>query len=461
MSRAHLLRTLSAAALAATAASAAYATTTPAIINGGGATSPQGDYAGPNNSSGAPTSELSTFNAGETAVQFGTYWGSGSTGQTAFLNNDLTCDINKVNNLNGKNCSNTPGGADTVHYAFSDGALTSAGPAQWATSSWGQSAAGNLIQIPTTGTGEAIVIVDTNVTANGQVELSNTDLCEIFSGGYTDFSQIKDSKTLKPAAGAFKLVYRSDSAGATFILTEHLAKVCTAADTNAGVTFTATTTFANIFGGKIATVIPNSVGESGSSALASYLSSVGTSTPTTQAIGYVSPDWTSIPPDSDSLLPNGQQSALLVAALFNGTRAYTPTQANIELALEHITAVDAGSPTTPPSTATQGANPLIWVPVVQTVSAGYPVVGYGSVDLAQCYATKAITTGILAFLTDHYTNATYLAIQKNNGLAGIANTSGSKFLAQIKGHILKNNATGGIWNVNIGNTTVCKGLAGR
>jgi hypothetical protein len=66
MSRAHLLRTLSAAALAATAASAAYATTTPAIINGGGATSPQGDYAGPNNSSGAPTSELSTFNAGET-----------------------------------------------------------------------------------------------------------------------------------------------------------------------------------------------------------------------------------------------------------------------------------------------------------------------------------------------------------------------------------------------------------
>jgi hypothetical protein len=463
MSRADLLRSLSAIALISAAAGAAQATSVP-VINGGGATSPQGDYAGPNNpNTGAPTSELSTFNAATSTVQFGTYWGSGSAGQTAFLNNDLTCDINKVQNLNGGKCSGTPGGADTVHYAFSDSALTTAGTAQWATSSYGQSSAGNLIQLPALGTGEAIVVVDTNVTANGQVELSDNDLCEIFSGGYTDFSQITDSATLKPAAGAFKFVYRSDTAGATFILTEHLSKVCTAANTAAGVTFTATTSFATLFtnAGGISTAIPNSVGESGSAGVANYLSSLSGTT-VTQAIGYVSPDWTSIPPAPDSFLSNGKTSALFVAGVFTGKIAYTPTAKNIESGLEHITAVATGSPTTPPSTAAQGANPLNWVPIVQAVSLGYPIVGYGTVDLPQCYATKAIGAGVIAFLKDHYSSGAYQKIQVNNGLAGIANTSTSKFLAPIKQHILANSKKqGGPWNTDIDDKTVCAKLAGR
>jgi ABC-type phosphate transport system substrate-binding protein len=456
MSREFLLRSLSAVALSAAAAPAAFATTTP-IINGGGATAAQGNYAGPNSSTNAPLSELSTFNASETSVQFGTYWGSGSgAGQTAFLNNDLTCDINKVEN--GGGCSNTPGGADTVHYAVSETTLNTTGTAQWSTSTWGQSAAGNLIQLPSLGTGEAIAVVDTNITKNGQLELTDSDLCEIFSGGYTNFSQITDSGTFKPAAGTINVVYRSDSSGSTFILTQHLAKVCTAG-TNSSITFTPTTTFATLF--PSATPPANFSGEKGSSGVANYLAGLG-GTSVTQAIGYVSPDWTSIPTAPDNQLSNGNRPNLLVAAIFNGTKAYTPTIAFLKKSFTHISATANGI-ANPPSTAAQGANPLNWVPVIQTVSEGYPIVGYGTFDFAQCYASPAIEAGIIAFLTDHYKSATYYKIQANNGLVSVTNTSAAKFLTTIYDHILQNTGTkkNPAWNINIGNTTACAGKAGR
>ncbi|MEJ0045452.1 MAG: substrate-binding domain-containing protein [Rhodospirillales bacterium] len=262
MSRPFLLRTLSVAALAAGLSPVAFAKPKPAvIINGGGATSPQADYAGTNDpNTGAPRSELSYFNSVTTKQQFGTYWGSGSgVGQQAFLQNDLTCDINKVTGANTGKCNNTPGGANTVHYGTSDTPLNSTQVATWATSVWGQASAGNLIQIPSLGTGEAIVINDTNVKTNGQITLSDNDLCGIFSGLITDFSQITDSSKA-PAAGQFKFVYRSDSAAPTYIITEHLSAVCNAANTKAGVTFSAVTTFSSLFTslGGISAVIPNS-----------------------------------------------------------------------------------------------------------------------------------------------------------------------------------------------------------
>jgi hypothetical protein len=460
MSREILLRTLSVAALAAFTAPSAFATTV-STINGGGATSPQGDYAGPNNAKGAPTSELSTYNASTTGAVYGTYWGSGSTGQTAFLNNDLTCDINKVTGNNGGKCSNTPGGADTVHYNFSDSALNTTQAAQWSSSSWGQSAAGNLIQIPALGTGEAIVVNDSNIKSNGQLELSDNDLCEIFSGGYTDFSQITDSSTT-PAAGAFQFVYRADSAGTTFIITEHLTHACTLSNSN-GITFTPTTTFATLFpGGSVNALIPNAVGETGNAGIANYLAGLTGSGTVPQAIGYVAPDWTSVPKAPDTLLSNGKTSPLLVAALFNGTKAYIPSVANLELGLKHIAAVAPGSPSNPPSTAAQGANPLNWIPIIQATSTGYPIVGYGTLDLPQCYSDPTIAAGVIAFLNDHYGSAAYKKIQKNNGLVSVANTHGAAFVTAIKDHILSNKGSGKTaWNIDIQDANACKGLAGR
>ena len=458
MSREFLLRTLSVAALAAMTAPAAYAAST---LNGGGATSPQGDYAGPNNSKGAPTSELSTYNAATTGAVYGTYWGSGSTGQTAFLNNDLTCDINKVTGNNGGKCSGTPGGADTVHYNFSDSALNTTQTAQWSTSTWGQSAAGNLIQLPALGTGEAIVVNDTNITANGKLQLSDSDLCEIFSGGYTDFSQITDSSTA-PAAGAFQFVYRVDSAGTTFIITEHLSHACTAGNSN-GITFTPTSTFATLFpGGNVNAKIPNAVPQTGNSGIANYLAGLTTSGTIPQAIGYVAPDWTSVPTAPDTFLSNGKTSPLLVAAVFNGTTAYIPNTANLTLALKHISAVASGSPSNPPSTAAQGANPLNWIPIIQAVSTGYPIVGYGTVDIAQCYSDPTVAAAVIAFLTDHYKVAAYKGIQKKNGLVAVSATKGANFIAVIADHILANKGNAKTaWNIDIQDPKVCKGLVGR
>ncbi len=427
-----------------------------AVINGGGATAPQGDYAGPNNSStGAPLSEFSTYNASQSAVAFGFYYGVGSTGQTAFLNDDLTCDINFL--ANGGPCSNTPGGANTVHYATSDSVLSSTKISAWTTSPYGQALSGNLIQIPAMGTGPAIVVNDTNVTANGKLILTDSDLCGIFSGKLTDFSQLTLGKgSVTPASGPFSVVYRTDSSGTTFLLTNHLSAVCTTGSGgNSNITFTATTTFASLFPAGIGTTIPAAIGEKGSSGVANYLAGLSSAGAVPQAFGYVSPDWTSVPPAPDSLLSNGQTSPLVVAAIQNGARAYTPTTMNIALALDHPSTATI---TTPPSTAAAGAVPSNWVPVIQTATEGYPIVGYTTFDLAQCYSNTKIEAGLIAFLKLHYTSATYTGIQTNNGLVQIANAGATKFLAAVQKNILANTNK---WGTDIGDKTACAKVAGR
>jgi len=456
MSREFLLRSLSAIALSVVAAPSAFAGGQ-AIIQGGGATAAEGDYAGPNSSKGAPLSEFSTYNASTTATQFGFYWASSSgVGQTAFVTDDLTCDINFYNN--GGACSGTPGGADTVHYTVSESTLSTGNYAIWTTGSYGQVAAGNLIQLPSIGTGLAFPVVETNVTANGQLELSDNDLCEIFSGGYTDFSQITDSGTFKPAAGTINVVYRSDSGGTTGILTEHLTKVCTEG-TNSNIAFKVTTTFASLFPSGVPA---NFTGEKGNGGIINYLENLDGGPTVTQALSYVSQDWTSIAKAPDNQTANGAAPNALVVAVFNGTTAYLPTTTNIETALKHVLAT-ANGVTTPPSTAAEGANPFNWVPVIETVSAGYPVVGYGTLEVAECYANSTIEAGVIAYLTDHYKSATYKKIQKNNGFVSVANTGAAKFVTTIYNHILANtgNKKNPAWNINIGNATACAGLPGR
>ncbi len=357
---------------------------------------------------------------------------------------------------NGGLCSNAPGGINTVHYGSSDNPLNSTQIATWATSSFGQSAAGNLIQLPAIGTGPAIVVNDTNVTKNNQLLLSDNDLCGVFSGLITDFNQITDSGKFKPAAGQFKLVYRSDGSGTTFILTNHLAAVCNAANTKAGVKFSAVTTFASLFTslGGISSVIPNSVGESLSQGVANYLAGLSNG-PVPQGIGYVSPDWTSLSPNSAALLSNGQHSPLLVAGVYNGTKAFIPTTNNIKSGLAHAT---EGTNLTPPTNASQGANPALWIPTIAKTSAGYPIVGYSTLDIAQCYHDPKITKAVKAFLKDHYTNAAYFKIQSDNGEVSVVNSGAAKFLLTIKKAILANKLN---WNTDIGDKTACKTVVGR
>ena len=438
--------------MAAIASSAACAQESTTAITGGGSASAAADY----------YNEFATFNAGRAAgaATFANpapatgqnilYWASGGSGQTAFLNNDLSCDSNKVLNQNGGNCSGTVGGAASVSYAASDSPLTSTQISGWATSPVGQAAAGNLIQIPSMGTGEAIPIVNSKVTANGQVSLTDGDLCGIFSGKITDWSKTTAKAGL--AAGPIFVVYRSDTSGATFLFLNHLSAVCTTANSNFA-PVTPSTTFASVFPNGV--VPANFVGVKGTLGVANYLASQAGVT-VTSAIGYVTPDYTTVDPKSNAVLANGQPSPLVVAALKASAKSFLPTVTNIALALNHP---KLGQNLTPPTTATDGANPSNYVPVIQTVSEGYPIVGYTTFDLPQCYASATIKSGVLSYLRAHYsTAAAYQTSIHNNGLVSITNSGARAFATVIKNAILSNKNG---WKVDIGDATACKGLTGR
>ncbi len=452
MFRAYLLgaSALAASVCLAPHASAQESTTS---ITGGGSTSAEFDY----------FNELSTFNQGQPAGaatfnnpspatgQQVLYWASGGAGQTAFLNDDLSCDANKVLKINGGNCSGTVGGSASVDYAASDSTLVSSQVAQWASSSVGQSAAGNLIQLPSMGTGEAIPVVNASVTANGRVTLKDSDLCGIFSGKITDWSQTSAAASVAP--GTISVVYRSDTAGATFIFLNHLSAVCTSANSNFVQPIVPSTTFLSTLPGGVAP--SNFVGESGSSGVANYLAGQAGVT-VTSAIGYITPDWTSVDPNSNAVLANGSHSPLVVASLLNGKTAYQPTVANLTLGLNHA---KLGTHLKPPTTAAEAADPTNFVPVIETTSSGYPIVGYTTFDLAQCYASPAIASGILGFLTAHYANkGAYATSISNNGLVAIAKSGATKFAAVITKDILTNKSK---FNLNIQNATACNGLVGR
>jgi len=90
---------------------------------------------------------------------------------------------------------------------------------------------------------------------------------------------------------------------------------------------------------------------------------------------------------------------------------------------------------------------------------GYPIVGYGTFEFAQCYSAPAVTAGVMAFLTAHYTDPTYRAIQESNGLVPLSDSPAARFIPAITAHILSNGT--GDWQTDIGDATACAGKAGR
>jgi ABC-type phosphate transport system substrate-binding protein len=467
MSRTHLLGAASAAALACFSAAASAAGVPAHSITGGGSTLAEYDY----------YAEFSTFNVAECGTAYPTsactkaafdngpgptgttnldtlYWASGSgIGQSSFLYNDITCDAQKTLNGN-KTCptsGTSPGGADVTHYGASDATLSTTQIAFWSTYSYGQSAARDLIQIPSMGVGVSFPVQNATITTNSQVTLTDSDLCGIFSGKITDWSGTSAFKAGHLTAGTIDVVYRSDSSGTSFIFSNHLAAVCTTANSNFTLPISATTTFANILPAA-ALSSPNFIGESGSSAVATELQSL------TSATGYLSPDFTNVDPNSGA--PN---HTLIPAYILNGKTAYLPTVANVASGLNHVsTAAQYASENTnikPPANATDAANPAKWVPTTGFVTTGYPVVGYTTFDLAQCYADKTIGAGIIAFMKLHYsTNATYAGIISTNGFVSIASSGAKAFAGPIQTAILSNRLK---YGVDIDDTTNCVGFAGR
>jgi ABC-type phosphate transport system substrate-binding protein len=500
MSRLSLLGGVSAAVLIAVSADAAQP-----LITGGGSTSSAADY----------FVEFAAFNTAEgtthpifsNAQPSGSpytppnaddnlFWPSGgTTGQNALLYNNLTCDaVGVLSPSSAKPHCDDPATvpAGTVletDLGASDGTLVASQYTAWAngtsytaendkavvTVPAQQPIAGNLIELPSMGTGVTIPIVNPDVTTTSTsalIELQDADLCGIFSGAITNWSTIaKESynKGKKIAAGTIQVVYRYDGSGQTFILTEHLSAICPSLGTYP-ITFKATQTFATLF----TTVPANFVPMSGSQNQASFLAGQAVTNPVTgasqtstgSAIGYISPDYTFLNPNSNATLNNGVHSALLVAQLYNPTskKYVLPSYTNIALGLTHVTSYDTtdGSPTgaTAPNSVAEAEAVNAFVPVPIAESEGYPLVGYTTFDLAQCYKNKTVGSALVVFVGDHYNTASYEKTEENNGFVPLKLTEAAGYTTAISTYIFPKNG-GTDYGTEIGSVSGCKNKAGR
>jgi ABC-type phosphate transport system substrate-binding protein len=475
MLRTNLLRTTAFAGVIAFASTGAIAQT----LYAGGSTLAQPTYA-------LEFTEIQAVNPGLTYDYYGV--GSGK-GQTAFLNNDST-QFGLAAGL-------------PVAFGASDAALSTAQAAAWSTSGQ-QALAGNLIQLPIFGTPVTLAfepgavgtvklknttkttkgVTTTNGSAtfkafakNGAVTLTDADLLGIFSGKITDWSQISASTTL--AAGSYigtapavtsttgtsitqqaspiKVVVRGDGSGTTFLFTQHLAAVQAAnpGATAPGVTFTTTKTFSSIFGG---TLPSNFDQQTGSGGVATELET------TAGAIGYLSPDYTSIATAS----ANSAHNTLLVAKVANATTGLgvLPNTSGTKAALKTATFAVTD--------ATSGANPVNWVPLVANPTAGYPIVGYTEALFAQCYSNTSIAAAVKLFINGNISTSAIPSfisgvapdgvVLADNGFVPVPSAIAKLVTAHIVGNTGKaatKTAPATYWNLDIGNATACKGLAGR
>ncbi len=368
--------------------------------------------------------------------------GSGA-GQTAFLNNQIS------------EFQNVPAGTLTygtivgtqVDVGASDAALSASQLTNPATGSYAESSLdGPLIQIPTIGTPITIAYSESKQTAT--LNLTDAQVCSVLSGKTKDWHSLNAAI---PAGTTIEVAYRSDSSGTTFLLTQHLNKVCNSSNSSfptlpVPVTkYFYSTTAANnpVFQ---TTPPANFTGESGSANVAAY------AVATANSLAYLSPDYTSIAPKSLNT------TKLKVASLVNASNgvAYPPTVANTETGLANAGAGSTNA--APPATKTAAMDPLNWVPLVPITKSGYPIVGYTTVELSSCYANKTAGSAIEGLLTDAYTNTTYTTTITNNGFAPLSDTKAAPYVTAVATIFLSNSKG---YNLDIDDTKVCGSLPGR
>jgi len=461
MLRTNLLCTVAAAALAL--AGAAHAQSE---IWGGGSTLAQPYY----------TTVFGILNGNSPAATFGTGTGDAGAGYAGLGSGSgrVQFETNYANTSKGE----VPAGAD-IAYGASDAFLTTGGVdntsevANW-NDGWTTTSTevppstaipamlpvdGPLIQMPMLGTPVTLAYDITNEDTKAvpdPITLNDSDLCGIYSGKITNWSQtayFAKQKAGKFAFAPLNVAYRIDSSGTTFLFTQHLAAVCTSANSDfnlgaGGLTAAVSTWTGNLF---TSGVLPSDfVGGSGSSQIAAYLTTGnvlgGTGSAPADAIGYISPDYTSIAPNS------GHATSLPVASLTNAVsgKNYQPSITNTGLALSNPGAgvKHAGAPSTKAEAETQAD----WVPAIPTPSKGYPIVGYTNMLFAQCYADNNVATELLTFLTDHF-NGTYATQITNAGFNAVPNT----FASAIDKDFITNSSKYGL---NIQNPADCKSATG-
>jgi phosphate transport system substrate-binding protein len=319
--------------------------------------------------------------------------GSGA-GQKMFLQNNPADDTNNV----------TPAGS-SIAFGASDATLSAAQISSWdsppgsAGVADGQPVAGNLLQLPTFGTPIGIVYRSSaKQKGNGALQFTDAQLCGIFSGQTSLWSQLSGITTGSNTAptGTITVVYRQDNSGTTFLLTQHLANVCPALGTFP-ITFSATQSFASLFPGSKPP--SNFQADTNSSGVQTAVAS------TTGALGYLSPDYTLIAP-----LNANQPGYPAVAQVQNENdhAYYLPTSVNAQHALANVTAPVSGD-----------SNPADYVPSVPNPPNFYPIVGFTTIDVAQCYANATQGGDLLELLQDYYQLAYLSAMLTQNGFSAL------------------------------------------
>ncbi|WP_084210013.1 substrate-binding domain-containing protein [Ralstonia sp. A12] len=327
------------------------------------------------------------------------------------------------------NAAYIPPRTDTiVHYAGSDSVLSSSEIGTYNANR--QQKEGNLLQIPSMGVAIGIPFKKDGVTS---LTLNDHQLCGVFSGKITDWSQITS------ASGPITVVYDRDSSGTTEIFTRHLNAVCwTGASGNSNVAFVTSTKFEDSF--PTGYMPPNFVGVTLSEAMRDTVAAGN-------AIGYLSPPYisTKSAPLSTVATQNLQAASLLNS---NNGIAYQPWPVHTDTALSNFTL---------PTLSSNLADPNTWALTIANPTTGYPIVGLTYLDHVQCYADATVLSKIQTFLDRH---TTYSGTNSNagrilgNGFARLP----SGLVTLIRDNLL-NNVNGK--NANIGNATACAGKAGR
>jgi ABC-type phosphate transport system substrate-binding protein len=272
------------------------------------------------------------------------------------------------------------------------------------------------------------VAIPFNKTGTANVDLSVNQLCGVFSGRLTDWSQITGSGR----TGAINVVYRGESSGTTELFTRFLNAKC--AETG---TFAVTTNFASSYSGGLPA---NAVSAVGSQAVMTALNAAQ------GRITYMSPDY----------------AATTLAGLSDATKVakvagVSPAPANVSVAIGAVT----------PPTANQ-SNPNNWVPVFTSQAVidanpgdtslklypttGYPILGFTNLVFSQCYADATQTSQVRTFFTRHY-----------NGVAGLSNDTAitnNRFvpLPSAWKQAVRDNFLTAASGLSIGNTSVCNAI---
>jgi ABC-type phosphate transport system substrate-binding protein len=104
---------------------------------------------------------------------------------------------------------------------------------------------GSPVQFPAVA--GAIAVVYHNADQVAQLNLTESQICQVFAGSITDWNQLNSALPSKP----IKLVVRSDGSGTSFSFTNHLSAVCPTAQPTSVAGFSTNSTFATAAVGSV------------------------------------------------------------------------------------------------------------------------------------------------------------------------------------------------------------------